>query len=86
MKLFVITTEYLDPETDAPLFWNNEDGWTELQNATVFTEAERYTVTLPREAWGWIQLPEQIWDMVYAYQYEADARAAALENEDVYPF
>lgn len=81
MNLFVIMS---DPYDDSPLFWNNEEGWTDLADATVFMESERYTVSLPQEAWGWVQLPEQIWDLVYAWQYEADEKAAALEDEDVF--
>ena len=84
MRTFVIMHEHRDPISDAPLFWNNDDGWTELSGATIFVENERTTFSLPQEAWGWLELPDQLWDLIYAYQYEADARAAALEDEDVF--
>jgi hypothetical protein len=42
-------------ETDAPLFWSNQDGWVDLGSASVFEADE--VVRMPREAWGTVELP-----------------------------
>jgi hypothetical protein len=39
-------------------FWNNDHGWTNLTEATVFTEAERDRMGLPGGALCWVQLPQ----------------------------
>jgi len=39
------------------LWWNNEDGWTELYAATVFTELERNIFSLPIGG-DWQMLPQ----------------------------
>ena len=36
-----------DPDAGAPLFWSNDDGWTEYEYADRFTDAEKQTLTLP---------------------------------------
>ncbi len=56
-NLYVIAHEHRCPETDAPLFWSNEDGWVDLPAATVFTVKETTEFNLPLEAWGWLGLP-----------------------------
>ena len=54
---YVIMHNHRDPEDDAPLFWNNTDGWCWLSEADTFTPDERATLHLPLEAWGWLLLP-----------------------------
>ena len=51
----VIMHAHRCPETDAPLFWSNEQGWVDLAAATVFAVDEK--VQLPYEAWGTLELP-----------------------------
>ena len=58
MALFVIMHEHRDPETDAPLFWNNANGWVDLQSATVFSDEDKWN--LPMESWGVLNLPSAV--------------------------
>ena len=55
---YLIMHNEKDPETDAPLFWSNVDGWVWLSEATIFTDDERASLNLPNEAWGWLLMPE----------------------------
>ena len=80
-KFFVIMHMHHDPEDDSPLFWSNEQGWVNLQDATPFTEQEQNSLPLPREAWGWLQLPQSLWEAFQGYQYESDAKASALAED-----
>lgn len=50
--------EHRCPETDEPLFWNNQDGWVDLESATVFSLDE--DIRLPHEAWGVLILPRDM--------------------------
>jgi len=43
---------------DSPQFWNNENGWGELKDATIFTERQRWTLHLPAcHNCEWVKLP-----------------------------
>lgn len=35
------------------LYWSNEDGWVDKDSATLFTDDERKTLTLPQGAHAW---------------------------------
>ena len=39
-----------------PLYWNNSSGWEEIENAVIFTDSERTTLSLPVGADGWVPL------------------------------
>jgi hypothetical protein len=46
----------IEPE---PMFWNNEDGWGSLAEATVFTKTEREAYQHRVPAGGtWVALPQ----------------------------
>lgn len=57
MHNYVIAHTHRCPTTDAPLFWSNDDGWVDLESATVFSRDEAKRHNLPAEAWGWTALP-----------------------------
>jgi hypothetical protein len=78
MKFLVIMHEHRDPTTDEPLFWSNTDGWVSLAAASVFSEA---SFTLPREAWGVLELPNTLFEEFQAIQYAEDAAASALAED-----
>lgn len=48
---YVITTETKN------LFWSNEHGWTSIEEATIFSQAETISFTLPKDS-RWLQLWE----------------------------
>jgi hypothetical protein len=59
----------VDPNDDQPLFWNNDFGWVDLSNATLFKDEERATYKdLPQYHTGvfsfmpsvsvWVTLPK----------------------------
>ncbi len=47
---------YVIQEIDGNLFWDNKNGWTCLNYATVFTESECETLNLPIDG-EWRLLP-----------------------------
>ena len=50
-------------EDDGHGFWSNDDGWTVVENATLFTEAEREKLSLPNspcEDARWITLAQAL--------------------------
>ena len=55
---FVIFSALESDMEDSPQFWNNELGWGYLENATVFTERERWTLHLPTGDTEWVKLPK----------------------------
>jgi hypothetical protein len=58
-KHFVIFSEMETAENSGnPLFWSNQDGWGSLETATVFTEKEKNSLTLPLPDGAWVMLPE----------------------------
>jgi hypothetical protein len=58
-----------------PLWWNNLDGYTELDNASVFTQEERDTVTLPMEG-AWIRAT--VIPLVFDVSGETDPQTLAV--------
>ena len=52
---FVIYGKDEKDSDDNQLYWNNDDGWTDLQGATVFTDTLR---SLPAGECYWVRLPE----------------------------
>jgi hypothetical protein len=50
---FIIEGEDIDDETNEHLYWNNEDGWTKKENATIFTKSEINSLNMPI---GWINI------------------------------
>ena len=81
MRFFIIAHAHKDPLDDAPLFWSNEDGWVSLVSASVFTEKDIRILNLPLEAWGWLELPNTLFEEFQAIQYASDAVAAATAED-----
>lgn len=53
MKVYVIKLQNNPTENiEGSLYWSNEDGWVELDDATTFSEQDSKTVQLPMEG-GW---------------------------------
>jgi len=58
-QVYVIRT--LDPRYDNdPMYWNNERGWTDWIDATVFTPDERDRFTLPSDG---------VWEQIATNEY-----------------
>jgi hypothetical protein len=46
---YIITNEF-----DGELFWSNDDGWVDRENATLFSKNEKFVLNLPMQGM-WVE-------------------------------
>lgn len=50
MKFIIQSIVEKDEDTNEPLYWNNKDGWVDINAATEFSEIESLYFHLPENA------------------------------------
>lgn len=57
-RYWVLMRDKRDEITDWPLFWNGQSAtWWSLRESTVYEHSQTADVPMPRDAWGWVELP-----------------------------